>query len=61
MDYLLVIDNVTGEATMMTVQQAVCRTGINAEEINTAIEDNGCCNSMDYLIVDTRPALLVVA
>jgi len=61
MDYLLVIDNATGEVTMMTVQQAACRTGINAEEINTAIEDSGCCNSMDYLIIDTRPAQMIVA
>lgn len=56
MDYLLVIDNATGDADMMTVQQAADRTGIDAHEIASTIEESGRCNSMDYLILDTRPA-----
>lgn len=56
MDYLLVIDNATGDADMMTVQQAADRTGIDALEIGSAIEESGRCNSMDYLILDTWPA-----
>jgi hypothetical protein len=60
-DYFLVIDNVTGGATMMTLAQASALTGIAAREIVTAVEATGRCNSIDFLIIDTRPANEVAA
>lgn len=61
MDYLMVIDNVTGRAAMMTLAQASALTGIPAPEIATAVEATGRCNSIDFLIIDTRPANEVAA
>ena len=61
MNDLLVIDNATGQAELMTLPDAACITKIDATEIATAITESGRCNSMDYLILDTRPAEEVTA
>ena len=56
MDYLMVIDNATGDAMLMSLELASNRSGIPADEIEAAIEDTGRCTSLDFLIIDTRPA-----
>lgn len=61
MDYLLVIDNATGESEMMSLDQAAFRTAIESNVIEAAIEAAGCCNSMDFTIRDVRPAEDVAA
>ena len=57
----MVIDHATGDAAMMTLARASALTGISATEIETTLETTGRCNSMDFLIIDTRPADEVVA
>jgi hypothetical protein len=61
MDYLLVIDHASGESKLMSLERASAFTGIAAEEIDTSVADACCCNSMDFLIIDTRPADEVTA
>lgn len=56
MDYLLVTNKATGEAQLMSLEQAERVTEIEAQEIEGAIEEFGICESVDYIIVDTRPA-----
>lgn len=57
MGYLLVTDNATGEGEMMTLSEAAKSTGIDEGEIASAIDTDGRCNSMNYLIIDSRPAV----
>lgn len=61
MNDFLVIDNATGQAEFMALPDAAHLTKIDAAEIETAIAESGRCNSMDYLILDTRPAEDVAA
>ena len=56
MDYLMVTDNATGEQRLMSLEEAERVTQIDAHEIEWAIEEFGVCESLDYTIVDTRPA-----
>jgi hypothetical protein len=56
LDYLLVIDNATGESKLMSLDAASFRTGIAADEIDYAIAETGSCNSIHLLIIDTRSA-----
>lgn len=56
MNDLLVIDNATGQAELMALPDAARLAKIDAAEIESAIAESGLCNSLDYLILDTRPA-----
>ena len=56
MDYLLVIDNATGNAKPMALAEAAAHTHIDAEDIEHSIRCFGMCTSMDYMIVDTEAA-----
>lgn len=56
MDYLLVIDNVTGESRIMTLAQAAALTSVDANYIAQSIRTFGVCQSMDFAIVDTETA-----
>ena len=61
MDYLLVIDNATGESRIMTLAEAVALTQIKAEDIACSIRAFGVCQSIDFVIVDTEAATDVLA
>lgn len=61
MDYLLVIDNATGESCVMTLSQAAALTHVDAEDIERSIKAFGTCQSMDFAIVDTEAADDVLA
>ncbi|GLR55259.1 hypothetical protein KYK30_09810 [Shinella yambaruensis] len=56
MDYLLVIDNATGEGRIMTLAEAAALTLIEAADIERSILVFGVCQSMDFVIVDTEAA-----
>lgn len=56
MDYLLVIDNATGEGSIMTLAEAAALACIEPEDIARSIQDFGACQSMDFTIVDTDAA-----
>lgn len=61
MDYLLVIDNATGESSIMTLAQAAALTRIDAADIEQSILTLGVCQSIDYAIVDTEAATDILA
>ncbi|MBX4916714.1 hypothetical protein [Rhizobium bangladeshense] len=56
MDYLMVIDNATGHRVLVSLDLAEQISGIQTDEIESAVSDCGCCNSIDFTIIDTRPA-----
>lgn len=61
MDYLLVIDNATGESRIMTLAEAAALTRIDAQDIEQSIRTLGVCQSMDFTVVDTEAADDVLA
>lgn len=61
MDYLLVIDNATGDSRIMPLAEAAVLTGIEPEDIQLAIQALGACQSMDFIILDTETADDVLA
>ncbi len=61
MDYLLVIDNATGEGCVMTLAQASALTRIEADDIEESIRTLCVCQSMDFIVVDTEAANDVLA
>jgi len=61
MDYLLVIDNATGEASIMTLVEAAALAHVKSEDIARSIEAFGVCQSIDFVIVDTDAANDVLA
>ena len=61
MDYLLVIDNATGEGQIMTLAEAAALTRVEAADIAQSIRAFGICQSMDFAIVDTEAADDVLA
>jgi len=61
MDYLLVIDNATGESRIMTLVEAAALTQIEMEDMAYSIRAFGACQSMDFTIVDTEAADDVLA
>jgi hypothetical protein len=61
MDYLLVIDNATGEGRIMTLAEAAALTRVEAADIEQSIRAFGICQSMDFAIVDTETADDVIA
>ena len=61
MDYLLVIDNATGESRIMTIAQAEALTRIDAADIQQSIRTLGVCQSIDFTILDTEEADDVLA
>lgn len=61
MNYLLVIDNVTGESRMMTLAEAAALTHIDVDDIKQSIRAFSVCQSMDFVIVDTEAAHDVLA
>ncbi|QRY67282.1 hypothetical protein JVX98_23340 [Ensifer sp. PDNC004] len=56
MDYLMVIDNATGEARMMALANAASHTHMDMKDIERSIQNSGVCISMDHTIVDTEAA-----
>lgn len=56
MDYLLVIDNATGEGCVMTLAQASALTRIAADDLEESIRTLGVCRSMDFIVMDTEAA-----
>ncbi|MGE6784409.1 hypothetical protein ACQKGL_18020 [Ensifer adhaerens] len=56
MDYLMIIDNATGEPRMMALADAASYTHMHVDDIERSIQDCGVCISMDYTIVDTAAA-----
>lgn len=56
MDYLIVIDNATGDAQFMALVAAAAYTHIGAEDIERSIKFFGVCASIDHTIVDTEAA-----
>ncbi|WP_037470874.1 hypothetical protein [Sinorhizobium fredii] len=56
MDYLLIIDNATGETQMMALADAASHTHMDMEDIERAMQSSGICISIDYTIVDTEAA-----
>ncbi|KNY14730.1 hypothetical protein AKG11_23135 [Shinella sp. SUS2] len=61
MDYLLVIDNATGEGQVMTLAEAAALTHVEPEDIARSIKAFGACQSMDFAIMDTETADDVIA
>jgi hypothetical protein len=61
MEYLMVIENATGNAQTMALADAATRTRIGAEDIENSIGRFGVCISIDYTIVDTEAAEDVIA
>ena len=61
MDYLMVTNNATGEAQLMSLEEAERVTQIDAHEIEWAIEAFGVCELLDCTITDTRPAEEIAA
>lgn len=61
MDYLLVIDNATGESSVMTLAQAAALTHVDAADIEQSVRTLGVCHSMDFTILDTEAADDVLA
>ncbi|MCA0339654.1 MAG: hypothetical protein LCH99_07945 [Proteobacteria bacterium] len=61
MDYLLVIDNATGESRTMTLAEAAAMTHVEPEDIARSIQAFGACQSMDFTVVDTETADDVLA
>lgn len=61
MDYLLVIDNATGNNCIMTLAQAAALTHVDAADIEQSIRTLGVCQSIDYTILDTEAATDVLA
>ena len=61
MDYLLVIDNATGESRIMTLAEAAVLTRINAADIEQSVRTLGVCQSLDFTILDTEAATDVLA
>lgn len=61
MDYLLVIDNATGEGQIMALAEAAALTRIEAADIERSIRAFGICQSMDFTVVDTETADDVLA
>ncbi|MGX1259350.1 hypothetical protein [Sinorhizobium fredii] len=56
MDYLMVIDNATGESRAMTLVEAAALTHIGPEDIVQSIYAFGICQSIDHVILDTEAA-----
>lgn len=56
MDYLMVIDNATGEAQMMALADAASHTHMDREDIVRSIQGFGVCISIDHTIIDTEAA-----
>ncbi|MDX0440631.1 hypothetical protein GOD94_06100 [Sinorhizobium medicae] len=61
MDYLMVIENATGNGQMMALPDAATCTHIDAADIESSIGRFGVCSSIDYTIVDTEAAEDIVA
>lgn len=61
MDYLLVIDNATGESCVMSLAQAAALTHVDAADIVQSIGTLDLCQSIDYTILDTEAADDVLA
>ncbi len=61
MDYLLVIDNATGESCVMTLAQAAALTHVDAADIEDSIRTLGVCQSIDFTVLDTEAADDVLA
>ena len=61
MDYLLVIDNATGEGRIMMLAEAAALTHVESEDIARSIQVFGICRSIDFVIVDTEAADDVLA
>lgn len=61
MDYLLVIDNATGESRIMTLVEAATLTQIEPEDMACSIRAFGVCQSMDFTVLDTEAASDVLA
>lgn len=56
MDYLMVIDNLTGAGLIMPLADAANLTHIGPEDIEQSIATFGACTSIDHTIVDTEAA-----
>ncbi|MDX0829111.1 hypothetical protein GOD82_04190 [Sinorhizobium medicae] len=56
MDCLLVTDNATGDARVMSLANAAFQTLTDAEDIVRAIAISGICISIDFTIVDMEAA-----
>lgn len=61
MDYLLVIDNATGNSCVLTLAQAAVLTQVDAADIEQSIRALGVCQSIDFTILDTEAADDVLA
>lgn len=61
MDYLLVIDNATGNSCDLTLIQAAALTQVDAVDIEQSIRTLGVCQSIDFTILDTEAADDVLA
>lgn len=56
MDYLMVIDNATGEGVVMTRAEASTLMHVDAADIEQSIHAFGICQSLDFTIIDTEVA-----
>ncbi|MDX0769584.1 hypothetical protein GOD80_15355 [Sinorhizobium medicae] len=56
MNYLMIIDNATGEAQMMALADAAFHTHMDTEDIERSIQNSGVCISIDHSIIDTEAA-----
>ena len=61
MDYLLVIDNATGNSCIVALAEAAALTCIEPEYIEQSVRTLGVCQSMDFTILDTEAADDVLA
>ncbi|HSI40004.1 MAG TPA: hypothetical protein VLA00_05590 [Xanthobacteraceae bacterium] len=55
--YLAVVDNATGAIVLLGLADAAALTGIAAAEIERALAESGVCQSIDFSIYDTVPAV----
>ena len=56
MDYLMIIDNATGERQMMALVDAASHTYIDADDITRSLRSFGICTSIDHTIFDIEAA-----
>ena len=54
---LAVVENATGAMAVVSLAEAAALTNIAAAEIERALAEWGVCQSMDFTICDTVPAV----